>query len=527
MSSDRLAGIAEQAARGGLFLFVGTASSTVVLAIGSIMIARLLGPSGYGLYALTLLMPSLLVSLADVGMNYALIRLPAKLRSEGDYKGSNRAIRLGILLKLSLSVAAFLICYFGADLIATTVLNRAELAPFLRLASILIVFQTLLEATSNSFVGLDFMQYSASIQILYSILKSVLAPAFILIGLGLAGAIAGHLVGIFVAGLTGAAILFTKHVRSTGDTSGSSSVKIGMLLGYGLPLYLAAILGAFLPQYQSMVLAHFATNVEIGNFNAAWNFNSLLLILMNPIATAMFPMFSKMDTENQRSDLARAFALAVKYTSLILIPASIAVMVFSRDLVYVTYGRGYTLAPQYLIILSALYLLTGLGFSIVGSFLNGVAETRTFLTMSILALAIYLPLGPALVSFGGPYGLLIAYILSEAASVLYGVRQASAKFSARPDLKASGRILLAALGAAVPTVGLTRLDPLGTGILDLIIGGMLYLATYMTLAPILKAVDKQDISNLRTILCRTRMVARLANPVLEYEDKLLSFLHEV
>ena len=66
--------------------------------------------------------------------------------------------------------------------------------------------------------------------------------------------------------------------------------------------------------------------------------------------------------------------LAVKYASLILIPASIAVMVFSQDLVHLTYGRGYALAPQYLTIVSAVYLLTGLGLNVIGSFLNGVAK---------------------------------------------------------------------------------------------------------------------------------------------------------
>jgi len=85
MSSDELTTIAQKAARGGLFLFIGNASSTVILAVGAIVVARLLGPFSYGLYTLTVTVPVLLVALADVGMNYALIRLPARLRAEGDH----------------------------------------------------------------------------------------------------------------------------------------------------------------------------------------------------------------------------------------------------------------------------------------------------------------------------------------------------------------------------------------------------------------------------------------------------------
>jgi hypothetical protein len=199
-------------------------------------------------------------------------------------------------------------------------------------------------------------------------------------------------------------------------------------------------------------------------------------------------------------------------------------MIFSPDLIYLTYGSGYTFAPQYLVLLSALYLLTAISYLVLGSFLNGVADTGTIVKMSVLTLAVYLPLGPALAWLWGPYGLLVAYILSSAASTVYGIRQTSARFDARPDLKAGGRVLLAALGAAVPTVGLIQLDGAGVGAANLIVGGLVYMAVYLTLAPVLGAVEKQDILNLRTLLAGTRIVATFVNPVFDYESKLLSAL---
>jgi O-antigen/teichoic acid export membrane protein len=80
MSSDELTTIAQKAARGGLFLFVGNTFSTVILAVGAIIVARLLGPFSYGLYTLTVAIPVLLVALADAGMkDYAMSRLLARL----------------------------------------------------------------------------------------------------------------------------------------------------------------------------------------------------------------------------------------------------------------------------------------------------------------------------------------------------------------------------------------------------------------------------------------------------------------
>jgi O-antigen/teichoic acid export membrane protein len=81
MSSDELATIAQKAAHGGLFLFVGNVLSTVILAVGIIIVARLLGPSDYGLYTLALVIPLLLVSLSDAGMSFALVRCRLGLES--------------------------------------------------------------------------------------------------------------------------------------------------------------------------------------------------------------------------------------------------------------------------------------------------------------------------------------------------------------------------------------------------------------------------------------------------------------
>jgi O-antigen/teichoic acid export membrane protein len=261
------------------------------------------------------------------------------------------------------------------------------------------------DATNNIFIGQDLMHYSAGVQILQATLKGALAPALVFLGLGISGAIWGYVLALVVAGLTGAALLFTRDVRSSGRTTNQASMELRTLLGYGLPLYAASILSVFLTQYQNIVLAHFASNVEVGNFGATWNFNTFMTILIYPITTVMFPMFSKMDPKDQRSDLARGFVLAVKYTSLLMIPASVAVMVFSRNLICLTYGSGYALAPQYLVLLSALYLLTAISYLVIGNFLSGIADTGTVLKMSVVTLAVYLPLGPVLATLWGPFGL--------------------------------------------------------------------------------------------------------------------------
>jgi hypothetical protein len=71
---------------------------------------------------------------------------------------------------------------------------------------------------------------------------------------------------------------------------------------------------------------------------------------------------------------------------------------------------------------------------------------------------------------------------------------------------------------------LIQLDDEGVSVVNLVVGGLLYLVVYLTLAPILGAVEKQGILNLRT-LGGTRIVALLVNPIFDYESKLLSVVN--
>lgn len=57
--SNKLAEIAEDSARGGFFLFTGNALSFAILVICSIIVAKLLEPENYGLFVLSLVVPSI------------------------------------------------------------------------------------------------------------------------------------------------------------------------------------------------------------------------------------------------------------------------------------------------------------------------------------------------------------------------------------------------------------------------------------------------------------------------------------
>jgi O-antigen/teichoic acid export membrane protein len=152
---SELVEVAGQSVRGSFLLFLGDALSTVVLAVGSILLARFLGPEYYGTYSITLAIPAILISLIGLGLDSAVIRFSARFRSESRAELLLSLIRSVTAFRLALSLIVWLLCFLYSDFLASTLLNRPEAGFYIRVSSFLIIFQALFNLLYSLYVGLD------------------------------------------------------------------------------------------------------------------------------------------------------------------------------------------------------------------------------------------------------------------------------------------------------------------------------------------------------------------------------------
>ena len=117
--SEDLVQISEASARGSFFLVTGQIAALVVQAVAVFVVARLLGPDLYGMYALSLVFPSLLLIIVDLGINQAIIRFSANLRLRGRNQQIARLIRDGLIFKLIIGLIVFGICFIYSEYLAT------------------------------------------------------------------------------------------------------------------------------------------------------------------------------------------------------------------------------------------------------------------------------------------------------------------------------------------------------------------------------------------------------------------------
>ena len=151
--SGAIAELTNESVRGGFFLFAGNALSTFVLAIGSIVIARLLGPENYGLYSISIVAPSVFLLFTGFGVDAAMTRYSAKLRSEGRTQLAAGMLRSGMVFKLLTAVIMFIACFILSEGFAANVLNRPGIGDLIRLSALLIMFQAIFSTTSSAFIA--------------------------------------------------------------------------------------------------------------------------------------------------------------------------------------------------------------------------------------------------------------------------------------------------------------------------------------------------------------------------------------
>jgi len=517
--SEELTKVAGEAARGGFFLFAGNALSTIILAIGSIIVARLLGPEAYGLYAISLVAPGLLLLFTDFGVSAAVTMFSAKLRAEGKAPQAAGMLRSAILFKLLTATAMFALCLILSETLAARLLNRPGIGPLVRLVALSIPFQAVFATASSAFLGLDRMQDNALTLNIQSIVKAASAPVLLLLGFGVVGALTGYVLGYAAAGASALAILFLKHYRSLGGAEKGDSLgeNLRAMMGYGLPLYASALLGSLLAQYQSIILAQLTSNIDIGNLNVAMQFATLIGVLTSPMAV-LFPAFSKLNPEGREAK--RLYGLSVKYTALLIVPAAVAIAILSRDLIFAIYGPSYSLAPLLLSTYAMNFLFSGIGSLVIGNLLSGAGETKLILKANLINLAVFAPLAPVLILTYGVLGAVLAGLASTLASLAYQLLAARKRLGVGFNPSASLKIYLASILSAAPILLFLQLSPF-QGLANVIFGGCLFLLAYLTASPLLGAVRMSDIENLKLILGRLK-IARLLNPILAYEAKLAS-----
>lgn len=531
---------AESYVRRTYFFMGGKIISTVISMIGTIIVIRLLDPKDYGLLNVAFIIPFLLILAAELGLNNASIHYIAKYRKERNFSEIKNIIKLNILTKIVLSMFFSLLVFYFSDAIAYFVFDVKDprLSLLIKIASVGIIANTIFDAALSIFIGYERMEYVSMTLILQSTLRSVISPTLIILGFGVIGPMIGYVFAALMATLFNLFIIFTRLYPYKIKSAEPFFSTLKEMIKYGLPLSIVSIITGLRTQIFNFILTRKATLDEVGFFNITIALSAIMLLFVRPISLTLFPAFSRYSWEKkeERIFLIEYFHRSIKYSSLFLVPVSLMITIFSKEIIFLVYGPNYINAYKFVSIYFLTYILISVGLLTIPNFLNGQGKTIIVFYGELIRLLAGASLAYLLViSIGGVgvvVGLLVGSIVGQIYFIIWVYRKYGKELlvnfyeSMKIILTAGVSCFIALYTYSLIFEVLIFLQPVFSVFLGLLFSSLIYLISFLILGAAMYIVSPEELIFLKSLFSKIKPVGVIAIFIMAIEQKLVERMHK-
>jgi stage V sporulation protein B len=548
-------------------LFLGVVGSTVIMALGTIVLNMLLPASDVGLYGIALIPAQIINFFRDWGINSALTKEIASLRLQNKNAEIHDVIASGVVFEIISGALLSLVCFAIAYPLAIIVSPQgaspqiiSDLTLYISVMSLSVFAGAIAAAAGGIFIGFERMKLNSLCQVVSAIVKTAIGPLLVVLGFGVLGAVTAAMVSILAGAIISIAIVYYALFRPLQKCKiGKCDIKqtLKPMLRFGLPLTISTIAVGVLPLFFSLFMTTWANQGDfnaglnvgwtMGNYFAAANFAVLLTFVSFPVATALFPVFSKLNPENEPQLLKTVFVSSVKYTALVLVPATLMLITLGTPLVNTLYPKDgliqslftvgaapkFPYAPIFLAFSAVVNLFILVGNISLLTFQSGIGKTWQIMKQSLVTLGIGLPLAYFMVAFfyglGGTnpetsasyavIGGLLGSIIATIPGMVWGLVWSWKNYHVKADFGVSFKIFVASLiasGAAYAVISFLSLPYW----MLLAAGFVVFLLVYLTMAPLLGAVNRMDIGNFRMMFSGLGIFSKLLHLPLSFMSKI-------
>jgi O-antigen/teichoic acid export membrane protein len=344
-------------ARKSFLVFLNMVAGGLLGYVAMFFILRYMGPEDYGIIGFGLAFVGLFAFITDLGFNRAHI----KRISEG--MDLDKCLGTFIVVKLvliSIMVGAVLLSIFSWKFIIGRGFETAEHEGILY---IFLVYYAIL-----SLIGIPITTFSARRETAKQILPGFLEPTIrvpltLIVALGSFGvfALAGAYVLGVIASLIIALFLFRKY------PIGKFDLKIfRSYYKFALPIAIASSVGIIITNIDKVMLQLFWGARFVGYYFTVQRLTGFLIIISSAITILLFPTLSKHHGKKEYNEIRKLTLSSERYISLIIIPCSIFIIIFSKsllNLLNVEVAANAATTLRILVVYSTLYCFTAIFMS--------------------------------------------------------------------------------------------------------------------------------------------------------------------
>ena len=411
----------KQSLRRGTILLIAAQVSFVLSGYAThIGLGRLLGPEDYGLYAVVISLMTMVNLILSTGIPQAV----SKYVAHGDGNELN-VKRTAQNMQLIFSVILFIFYYFFADQLAI-MLNDPDMAPYLRLSSFIVPAYALQALYVGYFNGLKEYGKQSLMVILYSAFKVVLILGFALTSYALYGAITGFIISSVAVLVIGLYFVHSADKRLPASNNEHSMISARTILDFATPIVFYSVATNLIMSFDLFFVKAYLTDMDAGIYSAVSTISKVPFYVIAGIYGALFPAISSMSAHNDRSQMTVQIIKSVKYSMLVLVPSTLFVVLFSRQVLSFLFSDQYSGGSTALGVLTIGMGFFGL-FSLFTTVINGSGQPRVSMLMSLIVLVLDIVLNQFFIPSYGVVGAAIATctacLLGLVVSFLYVYRK--------------------------------------------------------------------------------------------------------
>lgn len=461
------------------WLFISQIIASVFGFVWTILIARYLGVSNYGILGFAISITAILGIIDDMGISTHIVRhISTDNQSAPKYLGNALPLKL-LFSSLKILVTILILIIRGIDELTLTITLLFTLE---------MIFKSYIACLNGTFQAFEEGKYQGIGNILLNTTTLIFILISIYTNLGIFGISISYILANLITFLYEYTML-NKHVVKPKIELDLSFCK--QITLYSIPFAVTGILYTIYYSIDVVMLSNLIGNYATGIYNATYKLISVLTLFYTVYTAVIFPTMSKF-YENDETMLLISFEKSIKYLMLLMIPVAIGTMFYSLDIIRLIYGHQYDPSSSVLSILIwtvCLLFISGAANSLLNASHKEVTVTKIYAIAAVFNIILNFFMIPYL-SYNGAA---ITTVLSDVLIVIIQF-YVIYKLGHRPNRKLYSDIIKIIVGSAVLGIVLHFLN------LNMWIAIPVGAVIYFAVIYLLKVFDNDDKYVIKEIL---------------------------
>lgn len=386
-------------ARSAVVALVGRVAGRLLHFAGQIITARLLGPAGFGLYAIVWVVMRIATVPSVLGLDLGVLHFGAK--KNGSNGGADHVLSTSSLLALIWASAIGVLVALAAPTLSRVIGGDGSTVTGLRIAAVSLPALSVLRVLS---AGLRLDGSTAASVLIEDVLRPLLYLISLAVGLIFAlrsanGMLVWTAASFWLAAAVAAAMIGLKRgTRALIPSPLPQRYQLREILAYAIPVSATSLTAVLALQLDQFLVATVLNTTQVGLYAAAVQTAAVFPVVLSALDLPLGPRVANAHARGDLESAGAVYRSLARWGILLLAPVTAVLLAAPKLVLSVLFGPEYQSASEVVIILALGFVVNGAagGIALV---LFMIGQQRVWLRLSLLGI----PVNAALTLIGAKY----------------------------------------------------------------------------------------------------------------------------